>query len=113
MTQPIQIADAKFTFDCPDCGKQVNFQEALKEETIKDDVERISIVCPYCGSLEVGYYSNNRIRNNIRQLRLLRESNLPDRASRYFSLQEKHKKYFDRFNKKMKSEFGENGTKNS
>ena len=40
-----QISTAKFTFDCPDCGKNVNFQEAYQEEKLDNKgSERVAIV---------------------------------------------------------------------
>lgn len=101
----LKVKTASITFDCPECGKQVNFQEAFTEEKLDGDIERVSLICPYCDSVEVGYYSNKRIRQNIQKLKQLREranDNLDNGLpAQYRELQQKHIKYFDKFQKAM------------
>jgi transcription initiation factor IIE alpha subunit len=97
---------AKFTFDCPECNKDVNFHEAYQETNVGSDVHKVSLVCPYCKAENISYYSNSKIRNNIRKLRAIKENSKVEfssnRMEEYYQLQQRHQKYFDKFQLKMR-----------
>lgn len=90
---------ARFLFNCPECNKEVNFKDAFTEEKLGKGIERVSLVCPYCDALEIGYFSNKKIRNNISKLGELKARK---QFHEYKNLQKKHQKYFDRFQEQMR-----------
>jgi len=99
---PIKVKTGSIRFDCPECTAEVDIKEAFTEEKLGDGIERVSLVCPNCGGVNVGYYSNKKIRRNIARLKEIRDRHDVNYLQEYRDLQEKHIKYFDKFQLKMK-----------
>jgi transcription initiation factor IIE alpha subunit len=99
----VKVKTGSVKFECPDCNKEVDFQEAFTEEKLEDGIELVSLVCPYCNCVNVGYYSNQRIRRNLARLKEIRERHDTNYLQEYSALKTKHQKYFDKFQSLMRS----------
>lgn len=62
----------KAEVQCDNCGKMFNIKK-LKTKCINDDVQRTYFVCPHCKREFTAYYSDKRIRKNIKDIEELQK----------------------------------------
>jgi transcription elongation factor Elf1 len=55
------------TVNCDNCGKSFKIKK-LKTKWINDNVQRVYFTCPYCKQEYTSFYTDDRIRKNIKKI---------------------------------------------
>ncbi|MBV4432407.1 hypothetical protein GTH52_07115 [Clostridium tyrobutyricum] len=70
MTQNMRKSFGNITLNCDTCGKQFKIKK-LKTKWIDENVQRTYFVCPYCKQEYTSFYTDKRVRKNIKKIEKL------------------------------------------
>ena len=101
---------------CPECNFYTDAKDSFYNESVPEigkDIEAVGVKCGKCGHKVVAYYTDNRLRQSTLNVRRLRErteqTKMPIQSRRieYEKARNKHRKLFDRLQKKIQSQLRE------
>ena len=87
---------------CNECI--IEFEIKLKTEKVYLDIEKTYFICPHCGFEYVAFYTNKKIRNKQKKIRVLARD--PGKQKEYIKLYEEIEKLMKDLKKQMEGHEG-------